>query len=144
MQELCESIPSLREALEERIQDMVALHEEPIWKSKDENTKSHEDLKTSLSALIAKVKALVAAKDGSPSLPIPQNRSSGSCFQIFLSGGGFEMPSQQRFQIEERQHQNSEVWRQRWLVFPALNGEKWSIIFPCTMWVKLRRWRRRC
>ncbi|CAO2823003.1 unnamed protein product [Amaranthus hypochondriacus] len=93
LQELRESIPSLREALEGRIQNMVALHEESVWKSKEENTKSHEELKNSLSILTTEVRALMAAKEGTPNLPTPQNRSSSVRPQILLNGEGFKMPN---------------------------------------------------
>lgn len=48
LQELHESIPSLREALEERMHDLLALLEESLWKSKEENRENHEELKKSI------------------------------------------------------------------------------------------------
>ncbi|CAO2835498.1 unnamed protein product [Amaranthus hypochondriacus] len=123
LQEPRESIPSLREALENRMQDLVALHEESMWKSKEENSKSHEELKNSLTTLMAEVRAVMAAKEGTPNVPTPQNRSSSGRPQIFLNGGGFEMPNPQRFVGEDRQFPNGEGWRQRRMEFPMFNGD---------------------
>lgn len=51
VQELRDSIPSLQHSLEERTHDMVALHEELLWKTKEDSTRNHEDLQSSLTKL---------------------------------------------------------------------------------------------
>ena len=123
LQELRDSIPALKESMEERIQDIVALHEESMWRSKEENMKNHEELKNTLVTLTTEVKALMAAKEVGPIQPTPQSRASSSRSQIFLTGGGFEMPSQPRFHGEDRCTQSNEAWRQKRLDLPAFQGE---------------------
>ncbi|CAO2836014.1 unnamed protein product [Amaranthus hypochondriacus] len=90
VQELRDSIPALKQYLEDRIQDIVALQEESMWQSKEENSKNHEELKSSITMLTAEVKALLLAKDN-PANQLTQTSTVRS--NIFLNGGGFEMPT---------------------------------------------------
>lgn len=72
--ELRESLPSIQHSLEERIRDMVALHEESIWKSKEDSNRNHEDLKSSLAKLADDVKSLMATKHPEAvTAPTPQS-----------------------------------------------------------------------